>query len=37
MIETYSQIVNNLKKGKFSQIYLLMGEETFSLTKYLIF
>ena len=33
MIETYSQIVNNLKKGKFSQIYLLMGEETFFINK----
>ena len=33
MIETYSQIVYNLKKGKFSQIYLLMGEETFFINK----
>ena len=33
MIETYSQIIKNLKKDKFSKIYLLMGEETFFINK----
>ena len=33
MIETYTQISQNLKNGKFSKIYLLMGEETFFTDK----
>ena len=33
MIETYSQIIKNLKKDKFSKIYLLMGEEAFFINK----
>ena len=33
MIETYTQISQNLKNGKFSKIYLLMGEETFFADK----
>ena len=33
MIETYSQIIKNLKKDKFLKIYLLMGEETFFINK----
>lgn len=33
MIETYTQINQNLKNDKFSKIYLLMGEETFFIDK----
>ena len=33
MIESYSQIIKNLNKDKFSKIYLLMGEETFFIDK----
>lgn len=33
MIESYSQIFQNLKKDIYSKIYLLMGEETFFIDK----
>tara|TARA_B110000014_G_scaffold86918_1_gene59715 strand:- start:323 stop:1366 length:1044 start_codon:yes stop_codon:yes gene_type:complete len=33
MIETYTQINQNLKNDKFSKIYLLMGEESFFIDK----
>ena len=33
MIQTYNQITRDLSEGKFSKIYLLMGEETFFIKK----
>ena len=33
MIESYSQIFQNLKKDIYSNVYLLMGEETFYIDK----
>ena len=33
MIQTYNQITRDLTEGKFSKIYLLMGEETFFIKK----
>ena len=33
MIQTYNQITKDLSEGKFSKIYLLMGEETFFIKK----